>query len=108
MWVVYVISCAFFLSAQLNLNNFKALCNDCAFQALNRLHQLEILGHTLVVEVAKGQDHITVLKDPPVSDRSASCFIVLILMFYHYVVTPAFPHTDAKCGFVLCSLCLQW
>uniref|UniRef100_H3DNQ1 RNA-binding region-containing protein 3 n=1 Tax=Tetraodon nigroviridis TaxID=99883 RepID=H3DNQ1_TETNG len=38
-----------------------------AASALNRLHQLEILGHTLVVEVAKGQDHITVLKDPPVS-----------------------------------------
>ncbi|TNM96366.1 hypothetical protein fugu_016027 [Takifugu bimaculatus] len=39
-----------------------------AASALNRLHQLEILGHTLVVEFAKGQDHITVLKDPPVSD----------------------------------------
>lgn len=38
-------------------------------QALSRLHQLEILGQTLVVEFAKGQDHITVLKDPPVSDR---------------------------------------
>uniref|UniRef100_A0A3B5KB49 RNA-binding region-containing protein 3 n=1 Tax=Takifugu rubripes TaxID=31033 RepID=A0A3B5KB49_TAKRU len=39
-----------------------------AASALNRLHQLEILGHTLVVEFAKGQDHIIVLKDPPVSD----------------------------------------
>uniref|UniRef100_A0A673I1Y0 RNA-binding region-containing protein 3 n=1 Tax=Sinocyclocheilus rhinocerous TaxID=307959 RepID=A0A673I1Y0_9TELE len=36
-------------------------------QALNRLHQLRILGHTLVVEFAKDQDHVTVLKDPPVS-----------------------------------------
>ncbi|KAK0134734.1 RNA-binding protein 40 [Merluccius polli] len=38
-----------------------------AAKALNRLHQLQILSHTLVVEFAKGQDHITVLKDPPVS-----------------------------------------
>ncbi|XP_028288532.1 RNA-binding region-containing protein 3 isoform X2 [Parambassis ranga] len=39
-----------------------------AANALSRLHQLDILGQTLVVEFAKGQDHITVLKDPPVSD----------------------------------------
>ncbi|KAA8580954.1 hypothetical protein FQN60_013912 [Etheostoma spectabile] len=38
-----------------------------AAKALSRLHQLEILDHTLVVEFAKGQDHVTVLKDPPVS-----------------------------------------
>jgi len=38
-------------------------------QALNRLHQLRILGHTLVVEFAKDQDSVSVLKDPPVSDR---------------------------------------
>lgn len=38
-------------------------------QALSRLHQLEILDCTLVVEFAKGQDPVTVLKDPPVSDR---------------------------------------
>ncbi|XP_068437858.1 RNA-binding region-containing protein 3 [Clinocottus analis] len=38
-----------------------------AAKALNRLHQLEVLDHTLVAEFAKGQDHITVLKDPPVS-----------------------------------------
>uniref|UniRef100_A0A8C1UKD0 RNA-binding region-containing protein 3 n=1 Tax=Cyprinus carpio TaxID=7962 RepID=A0A8C1UKD0_CYPCA len=38
-----------------------------ASKALNRLHQLRILGHTLVVEFAKDQDHVTVLKDPPVS-----------------------------------------
>uniref|UniRef100_A0A673I9E6 RNA-binding region-containing protein 3 n=1 Tax=Sinocyclocheilus rhinocerous TaxID=307959 RepID=A0A673I9E6_9TELE len=36
-----------------------------ASKALNRLHQLRILGHTLVVEFAKDQDHVTVLKDPP-------------------------------------------
>ncbi|KAM6900370.1 RNA-binding region-containing protein 3 [Xenentodon cancila] len=39
-----------------------------AAKALSRLHQLEILDQTLVVEFAKGQDNITVLKDPPVSD----------------------------------------
>lgn len=39
-----------------------------AAKALSRLHQLEILDHTLVAEFAKGQDHVTVLKDPPVSD----------------------------------------
>ncbi|XP_030205294.1 RNA-binding region-containing protein 3 isoform X1 [Gadus morhua] len=41
-----------------------------AAKALNRLHQLQILSHTLVVEFAKGQDQITVLKDPPVSGRA--------------------------------------
>uniref|UniRef100_A0A1A7Z3I1 RNA-binding region-containing protein 3 n=1 Tax=Iconisemion striatum TaxID=60296 RepID=A0A1A7Z3I1_9TELE len=39
-----------------------------AAKALSRLHQLEILNRTLVVEFAKGQDNITVLKDQPVSD----------------------------------------
>ncbi|XP_038160164.1 RNA-binding region-containing protein 3 isoform X1 [Cyprinodon tularosa] len=39
-----------------------------AAKALSRLHQLQILDRTLVVEFAKGQDNITVLKDPPVSD----------------------------------------
>ncbi|XP_078147518.1 RNA-binding region-containing protein 3 isoform X1 [Centroberyx gerrardi] len=41
-----------------------------AEKALSRLHQLQILNHTLVVEFAKGQDHVTVLKDPPVSDST--------------------------------------
>ncbi|XP_034417393.1 RNA-binding region-containing protein 3-like [Cyclopterus lumpus] len=39
-----------------------------AAKALNRLHQLEVLDHTLVAEFAKCQDHVTVLKDPRVSD----------------------------------------
>ncbi|XP_036934873.1 RNA-binding region-containing protein 3 isoform X2 [Acanthopagrus latus] len=39
-----------------------------AARALSRLHQLEILDRTLVVEFAKGQDDVTVLKDPPVSN----------------------------------------
>ncbi|XP_063768276.1 RNA-binding region-containing protein 3 isoform X2 [Eleginops maclovinus] len=38
-----------------------------AAKALQRLHQLEILDKTLVAEFAKGQDHVTVLKDPSVS-----------------------------------------
>uniref|UniRef100_A0A8D3BN26 RNA-binding region-containing protein 3 n=2 Tax=Scophthalmus maximus TaxID=52904 RepID=A0A8D3BN26_SCOMX len=43
-----------------------------AANALARLHQLEILDHTLVAEFAKSQDHVTVLKDPPVSDSRKS------------------------------------
>ncbi|KAG7336415.1 hypothetical protein KOW79_001108 [Hemibagrus wyckioides] len=42
-----------------------------ASRALRRLHQLKILGHTLVVEFAKDQDHVVVLKSPKVSDRFA-------------------------------------
>ncbi|XP_062848074.1 RNA-binding region-containing protein 3 isoform X2 [Trichomycterus rosablanca] len=42
-----------------------------ASEALKRLHQLRILGHTLVVEFAKDQDNIVVLKSPKVSDRLA-------------------------------------
>uniref|UniRef100_A0A3P9LU51 RNA-binding region-containing protein 3 n=1 Tax=Oryzias latipes TaxID=8090 RepID=A0A3P9LU51_ORYLA len=41
-----------------------------ANKALTRLHQLEILDQKLVVEFAKGQDNVTVLKDPPVSDSA--------------------------------------
>eukprot|EP00063_Salmo_salar_P037970 XP_014012805.1 PREDICTED: RNA-binding protein 40 isoform X2 [Salmo salar] len=41
-----------------------------AAKALSRLHQLQILNHTLVVEFAKEQEHVTVLKDPPVSDSA--------------------------------------
>uniref|UniRef100_A0A3P8X8H1 RNA-binding region-containing protein 3 n=2 Tax=Esox lucius TaxID=8010 RepID=A0A3P8X8H1_ESOLU len=41
-----------------------------AAKALKRLHQLQILNHTLVVEFAKEQEHVTVLKDPPVSDSA--------------------------------------
>ncbi|XP_029955212.1 RNA-binding region-containing protein 3 isoform X2 [Salarias fasciatus] len=43
---------------------------NSAAKALSRLHQLEVLNQTLVVEFAKGQDHITALKDPPVSDSA--------------------------------------
>ncbi|XP_030624657.1 RNA-binding region-containing protein 3 [Chanos chanos] len=45
---------------------------NSASKALTRLHQLKILGHTLVVEFAKDQDNATVLKPPPVSDRADS------------------------------------
>ncbi|KAM4718415.1 RNA-binding region-containing protein 3 isoform 1-T3 [Anableps anableps] len=41
---------------------------NMAAKALSRLHQLQILDRTLIVEFAKGQDNFTVLKDPPVSD----------------------------------------
>ncbi|XP_075994283.1 RNA-binding region-containing protein 3 isoform X2 [Genypterus blacodes] len=41
-----------------------------AAKALSRLHQLQILDHTLVVEFAKGQDDVIELKDPPVSDSA--------------------------------------
>ncbi|GAA6072476.1 RNA-binding region-containing protein 3, partial [Tachysurus ichikawai] len=42
-----------------------------ASKALRRLHQLRILGHTLVVEFSKDQDNTVVLKSPKVSDRFA-------------------------------------
>ncbi|KAL1006675.1 hypothetical protein UPYG_G00075260, partial [Umbra pygmaea] len=41
-----------------------------AAKALKRLHQLQILNHTLVVEFAKDQEQVTVLKEPPVSDSA--------------------------------------
>ncbi|XP_057680698.1 RNA-binding region-containing protein 3 [Corythoichthys intestinalis] len=48
---------------------FATFCSEkAAEKALSRLHQLEILNRRLVVEFAKGQDNITALKDPPVSD----------------------------------------
>ncbi|XP_077591985.1 RNA-binding region-containing protein 3 [Stigmatopora nigra] len=48
---------------------FATFCNEkAAEKALSRLHQLEILNRRLIVEFAKGQDNITVLKDPPVSN----------------------------------------
>ncbi|XP_060778674.1 RNA-binding region-containing protein 3 isoform X2 [Neoarius graeffei] len=45
------------------------LSETSASKALRRLHQLRILGHTLVVEFARDQDHDIVLKSPKVSDR---------------------------------------
>ncbi|KAG5850537.1 hypothetical protein ANANG_G00083520 [Anguilla anguilla] len=48
---------------------FASFSNErAAAKALTRLHQLKILNHTLVVEFAKDQESVTVLKDPPVSD----------------------------------------
>ncbi|XP_061661843.1 RNA-binding region-containing protein 3 isoform X2 [Syngnathoides biaculeatus] len=48
---------------------FATFCSEKAAQrALTRLHQLEVLNRTLIVEFAKGQDNIIELKDPPVSD----------------------------------------
>ncbi|CAL1596585.1 unnamed protein product [Knipowitschia caucasica] len=41
-----------------------------AAKVLTRLHQLNVLGHTLVVEFAKGLDDVVELKDPPVSKIS--------------------------------------
>ncbi|XP_027016549.1 RNA-binding region-containing protein 3 [Tachysurus fulvidraco] len=42
-----------------------------ASKALRRLHQLRILGHTLVVEFSKDQDNTVVLKSPKITDRFA-------------------------------------
>ncbi|KAL2085565.1 hypothetical protein ACEWY4_018885 [Coilia grayii] len=42
-----------------------------AAKALSRLHQLKVLGHTLVVEFARDQETVTVLKDPPVTNDSS-------------------------------------
>lgn len=38
-------------------------------KALSRLHQLKLLGHTLVVEFAKEQDSVQVLSQPSVSEK---------------------------------------
>lgn len=38
-------------------------------KALSRLHQLKLLGHTLVVEFAKEQESAQVLSQPSVSDK---------------------------------------
>ncbi|KAK7881640.1 hypothetical protein WMY93_030049 [Mugilogobius chulae] len=43
---------------------------NIAAKALSRLHQLQILGHTLVVEFAKGEDSAVELKDPPLTKNS--------------------------------------
>ncbi|XP_072535245.1 RNA-binding region-containing protein 3 [Salminus brasiliensis] len=42
-----------------------------ASKALKRLHQLRILGHTLVVEFAKDQENVAALNSPAVPDRGA-------------------------------------
>ncbi|OXB81519.1 UNVERIFIED_CONTAM: hypothetical protein H355_004425 [Colinus virginianus] len=41
-------------------------------KALSRLHQLKLLGHTLVVEFAKEQDSVQVLSQPSLSDKCKS------------------------------------
>ncbi|XP_036377878.1 RNA-binding region-containing protein 3 [Megalops cyprinoides] len=50
---------------------FASFANEkAATKALTRLHQLNILSHSLVVEFAKDQENVTVLKDPPVPNSS--------------------------------------
>ncbi|XP_030061294.1 RNA-binding region-containing protein 3 isoform X1 [Microcaecilia unicolor] len=43
-----------------------------AVKALSRLHQLKLLGHTLVVEFAKGQDHVQLQDQPTYSEKKKS------------------------------------
>uniref|UniRef100_A0A8C3TTH0 RNA-binding region-containing protein 3 n=1 Tax=Catharus ustulatus TaxID=91951 RepID=A0A8C3TTH0_CATUS len=45
---------------------------NAAAKALSRLHQLKLLGHTLVVEFAKEQESAQVLSQPSVSDKCKS------------------------------------
>ncbi|XP_056353791.1 RNA-binding region-containing protein 3 [Oenanthe melanoleuca] len=45
---------------------------NAAAKALSRLHQLKLLGHTLVVEFAKEQESSQVLSQPSVSDKCKS------------------------------------
>ncbi|XP_015146289.3 RNA-binding region-containing protein 3 [Gallus gallus] len=45
---------------------------NAAVKALSRLHQLKLLGHTLVVEFAKEQDSMQVLNQPSFSDKYKS------------------------------------
>lgn len=63
-------------------------------KALSRLHQLKLLGHTLVVEFAKEQDSAQVLSQPSVSEKCkryvhnnlVSVFVILEWKFHiHYV-----------------------
>ncbi|XP_074858424.1 RNA-binding region-containing protein 3 [Carettochelys insculpta] len=43
---------------------------NSAVKALSRLHQLRLLGHTLVVEFAKEQDSVNVLSQPSLSEKN--------------------------------------
>ncbi|KAL7984866.1 hypothetical protein Chor_003436 [Crotalus horridus] len=43
---------------------------NAATQALSKLHQLNLLGHTLVVEYAKDQDSGLAISQPPEKDKS--------------------------------------
>ncbi|XP_068055778.1 RNA-binding region-containing protein 3 [Anomalospiza imberbis] len=45
---------------------------NAAAKALSRLHQLKLLGHTLVVEFAKEQESAQVLSQPSASDKCKS------------------------------------
>ncbi|XP_032551732.1 RNA-binding region-containing protein 3 [Chiroxiphia lanceolata] len=45
---------------------------NAAAKALSRLHQLKLLGHTLVVEFAKEQESVQVLSQPSVSEKCKS------------------------------------
>ncbi|XP_054837478.1 RNA-binding region-containing protein 3 [Eublepharis macularius] len=52
---------------------FATFANEnAATQALSRLHQLSLLGHTLVVEYAKDQDSIHVVSQSSVSEKDKS------------------------------------
>ncbi|XP_009332127.1 PREDICTED: RNA-binding protein 40 [Pygoscelis adeliae] len=75
---------------ELRINDVRILCQGHAFfyrkhtafatfpsenaavKALSRLHQLKLLGHTLVVEFAKEQDSVQVLSQPSVSEKCKS------------------------------------
>lgn len=67
---------AFFLPVDGGLTVFRSLRNVLSLpsQALNRLHQLKVLGHTLVVEFAREHESVTVLKDPPVTNEYVRYF----------------------------------
>ncbi|XP_032647753.1 RNA-binding region-containing protein 3 [Chelonoidis abingdonii] len=43
---------------------------NSAVKALSRLHQLRLLGHTLVVEFAREQDNVHVLSQPSLSEKT--------------------------------------
>uniref|UniRef100_A0A452H8G1 RNA-binding region-containing protein 3 n=1 Tax=Gopherus agassizii TaxID=38772 RepID=A0A452H8G1_9SAUR len=43
---------------------------NSAVKALSRLHQLRLLGHTLVVEFAREQDNVHVLSQPSLSEKN--------------------------------------
>uniref|UniRef100_A0A8C8R8X2 RNA-binding region-containing protein 3 n=1 Tax=Pelusios castaneus TaxID=367368 RepID=A0A8C8R8X2_9SAUR len=43
---------------------------NAAVKALSRLHQLRLLGHTLVVEFAKEQDNVHIFSQPSLSEKN--------------------------------------
>ncbi|XP_067892661.1 RNA-binding region-containing protein 3 isoform X2 [Heterodontus francisci] len=64
---------------------------NTAAKALTRLHQLRLLGHTLVVEYAREQEHIDLLEQTLISDKSKRAERALINKDEKKVLKPKVP-----------------